>query len=238
VVTSPIKQALILAAGLGTRMRPLTDSLPKPLIPVHNKPMIAWIIERLINYNIEKLVVTTYTHAELLTTYLSNSIYSQQIEIIFSHEEHLLDSGGGIVNALLHFNTLPFFALNCDVIWGETEQDPLKLLNTNWHDNMNGLILLCEKNKFIGYDGSGDFDFKQNQLTNIGSKPYAFPGLRIFHPKIFADAPQGNFHLFKDFLFQENRLAKINAVLFDGYLMHIGTPSAIRETERLWDKIY
>jgi len=152
-----IRRAMIMAAGLGTRMRPLTDDRPKPLIEVAGKPLIDHALDRLVAAKVELAVVNLHYKAQMLRAHLDKR---RDIEIRYSSEDDaLLDTGGGVVKALPHFQDEAFFILNSDSIWVEGYSSALPTMARLWDGTrMDGLLRLAAMGSALGYEGwRGDF---------------------------------------------------------------------------------
>jgi len=225
-----VTAAMIMGAGLGTRMRPLTDDRPKPMIPVLGKPLIDHAIDRLVAAGITRIVVNLHYKAEMLRAHLSGR---RDAEIVFSDEsERLLDTGGGVVKAMPLFGDAPFFILNSDSLWTENGPPVLTALRKAWDPaRMDGLLLLAEMATALGYEGHGDFALDgDGRITRArdaahDAKPFAYPGVQIVHPRLFADAPPGAFstNLMWDRAIAARRLS---GLVLDGVWLHVGTPQA------------
>lgn len=228
-----INAAMIMGAGLGVRMRPLTDDRPKPLVTVAGKTLIDHGIDRLVAAGISMIVVNVHYKGQMVRSHLSKRT---DVEIRFSDEtEALLDTGGGVVKALGNFQDQPFFVLNSDSIWVEGPVAALPSMMEHWDaDRMDGLLLLADIATAIGYDGTGDFVLKaQGHLLRArqhAGAAYAFPGVQIVHPRMFADAPKGAFstNLMWDRAIAKGRLF---GTVLDGVWIHVGTPTARQEAE-------
>ncbi len=224
---------MVLAAGFGTRMRPLTDSKPKPLIEVAGKPLIAYGFDRLVEAGVATAVVNAH--------YLPDQIYSwcenqTVLKTIVSDEtDAILDTGGGIARALPLLGTDPFFVLNSDSFWIEKGQPALKRLKLAWTDQMDCLLLLCDPKNTTGYEGNGDFfcaaDGKLTRKRNDLKPALAYIGGYLVHPRLFADAPTGKFsmnHLWDKAIAAQRLFGLEHA----GHWLHVGTPSSIIEAEQ------
>lgn len=228
-----VKQAFILGAGFGSRMRPLTDKIPKPLVPLAGKPLIDHVISRLTNVGVEKIVVNVHYLADQLEEHLRKN---KQCEIIISDErEHLLDTGGGAKKALQHFGSDPFFIHNSDSVWIEDGQNNLQnLLNAFDNTRMDNILCLANRHTCLGYDGKGDFILNDNGLIERKPKEtdtdYVFIGASIATPALFNNAPEGAFSLNKlwDTAIRNERLYGIK---HQGLWMHVGTTEALSEAE-------
>lgn len=228
-----VTRAMIMGAGHGTRMRPLTDDRPKPLVTVGGKTLIDHSIDRLAAAGVTEVVVNVHYRAAQLIAHLEQR---RDVRVIISDEtDQLLDTGGGVVKALPHFHGEPFFILNSDSIWIEHGVPPLLAMQQAWDaTRMDGLMLLAELSTTIGYDGAGDFVWLDGGLLararGRSEKPYGYMGTQIAHPRLFADAPAGPFstNLMWDRAIAKDRLS---AVLLDGIWLHVGTPQARDEAE-------
>ena len=229
-----VTRAMIMGAGLGSRMRPLTDDRPKPLVTVAGRALIDHSIDRLAEAGVTEVVVNVHYRADQLMAHLK---HRQDVRVIISDETaQLLDTGGGVVKALPLFGGQPFFILNSDSIWRETGVPVLPAMIAAWDGNrMDGLLLLADMATAIGYDGGGDFvlegDGRVARAKGRSEQPYGYLGTQIAHPRMFADAPQGPFstNLMWDRAIAAGRLS---GTLLDGVWLHVGTPLARDEAER------
>jgi len=226
-----IKSAMILAAGLGQRMRPLTNTLPKPLIPVVGKTMLERTFEHLKNTNVSKIVVNTHYLAPLVEEYIKAS----HPKTLISHEKVLLETGGGIKKALPLLGEEAFFTLNGDSIWRGTEK--LTAMEKRWNEaEMDALLLLIPREKAHGYAGRGDFFMsEEGRLSRPKQEqeaPYVYIGVQLVHSRLFEGAPEGAFSLnvLWDKSLQRNRLY---GHVYQGDYFHISTPEDLRTYELL-----
>jgi len=227
------KSAVVLAAGLGTRMRPLTNAMPKALVRVCGKALIDHALDALADAGVGEAVVNLHHFADQLGGHLSQR---KRPGIVLSDErEQLLDSGGGVAKALPHLRGAPFFVLNADTFWIEGFRPNLLRLADAWDESrMDILLLLSAMANSIGYSGRGDFLMDgAGRLTRRAERevaPFAYAGAAIFHPRAFAAAPQGPFSLNR--LFDEAIAAeRLFGLRLEGLWLHIGTPQSIREAE-------
>ncbi len=229
-----IKTAMVLAAGLGLRLRPLTERTPKPLIPVAGKPLIDHVLDRLANVGVEKAVVNIHWQADKLRAYLSPRAKPR---IEFSDETaELLETGGGVAKALPQLGAEPFYVLNSDMIWRDSYEDSLVRLAAAWNDEtMDALLLVVQTINALGYDGMGDFNMDpEGRLTRRDERfvaPYLYAGVQILHPRLFEGVPEGKFSL--------NRLydraaeaGRLYAILHEGDWMDVGHPEGLAAAER------
>lgn len=228
----PIATAMVLAAGLGTRLRPLTDTVPKPLVPVAGQTLLDWALDRLADAGVERAVVNLHHLGDKIETHLKDRA---QPTIAFSHEAERLETGGGIAHALPMLGAGPFFAVNADVLWLNGPGDALSRLARHWNDeSMDGLLLLHETIFAFGYDGDGDFfvdaDGRLKRRPERELAPYLFTGVQILHPRLFKDAPAGMFSLnvLYDRAIEQGRLY---GLIHDGEWFHVGTAEGLAEAE-------
>jgi MurNAc alpha-1-phosphate uridylyltransferase len=229
----PPKSAMVLAAGLGTRMRPLTDAKPKPLVKVAGRALLDHVLDRLSDAGVERAVVNVHHFGGQIIAHLAAR---KRPQIVISDERGvLLDTGGGVVKALPELGNAPFFHINADTIWIDGEQPNLARLAATFDPNtMDALLLLAPTASSIGYDGRGDFamaaDSRLLARPEREIAPFVYAGVAILSPALFADAPNGNFSLITLF----NHAAatgRLSGLRLDGLWMHVGTPDAINAAE-------
>jgi N-acetyl-alpha-D-muramate 1-phosphate uridylyltransferase len=227
-----IRKAMVLAAGYGTRLKPLTDRLPKPLVPVAGKPMIDYALDRLKAYGIEEVIINVSHLKEQLTAHLAGR---GDLRIRLSEEDEPLETGGGLKKALPLLGEEAFFAINSDIIWVDEAESALARLARCWEGARMDILLLAQsKARAVGYDKGEDHLFVKAGNT-IGWKeeeaPYIFAGLAILHPRAFQDSPEGKFSI--KILWQralaQNRLF---CVPHQGPWFQTGTERDIRNAER------
>jgi MurNAc alpha-1-phosphate uridylyltransferase len=224
---------MVMAAGLGTRMRPLTDDRPKPLVMVAGKTLIDHALDRLVAAGVTMAVVNVHYKAEMLKEHLSKR---NDIEIVISEEKDaLLGTGGGVVKALPYFKGEPFFIINSDTVWVENVGSALGRMIARWNpDEMDALLLLAAMVTALGFEGRGDFNMDGlGHLSRVPERrlsPFAYPGVQIVHPRLFDGAPAGGFSTNRmwDLAIERGRLYGIR---LDGVWFHVGTPEAVREAE-------
>ncbi len=236
-MTTP-DRAMVLAAGLGTRMKPLTEKLPKPLVRVAGRPLVDHVLDRLAEAGVATAVANVHHHADLLEDHLKTRAAPK---IVISDErDRLLDSGGGVKKALGTLGAAPFFAINADTIWIEGFSANLARLARAFDPaRMDAILLLAATATSIGYDGRGDFLLDQEgRLTRRPERtvtPFVYAGAAILRPELFADTPDGAFslNLLFDRAIAQQRLFGLR---LDGLWMHVGTPEAIAEAEDCYAK--
>ncbi len=215
-------------------MRPLTDTMPKPMVPLAGRALIDHALDRLVTAGITTAVVNVHYLADVLEQHLKTRAAPRVI--ISDERAALLDTGGGVVKAMTHFSNAPFFIHNSDTVWIEHGDSVLNCMITAFDpDRMDSVMLLAPSANSLGYDGDGDFnmDAKTGRLTraNAGTKAaYVFAGVSIAHPRLFIDTPRGAFSLNKlwDTAIARGRLY---GVVLDGLWMHVGTPQALADAE-------
>lgn len=227
------KRAMILAAGLGTRMRPLTNNMPKPLVRVRGKALIDHVIDRLVSAGVETIIVNVHHHADLLRSHLANR---RDVDIRISDEtDAILGTGGGIFKVMSMFEGEPFFVHNADSIWVEGYGRALPRMIARWDSEfMDALLLAAPLVTSIGYDGPGDFLMDaEGRLSRVPERrlsPFAYPGVQIVHPRFFDGSKPGAFSInpLWDRAIESGRLF---GTRLDGVWMHVGTPDALAHAE-------
>ena len=224
------KKAMVLAAGLGTRMRPLTDKTPKPLIKVAGKPIIEYGFDRLREIGVREAVVNVHYLPDQIINWCKSF---QTPQTMISDELHVvLDTGGGIANALPLLGNDPFFVLNSDCFWIDNGEPALRRLLNMWNDDkMDCLLLICDPKYTTGYDGDGDFAMASDgKLTRQRQGALAYIGAYLVHPRLFKNAPTGKFSM--NVLWDEAiKQGRLFGVAHEGHWLHVGTPDAISKAE-------
>jgi len=225
--------AMILAAGLGERMRPLTDKKPKPLIDVAGKPLIGHVLDKLQDAGVAEAVINVHYLADLIEERLGSR---KQPRVIFSDERRqLLNTGGGIVKALPRLGAGPFYLVNSDSIWIDGVRQNLLRLAENFDPaRMDALLLLAPSATSIGYSGRGDFAMTPDGRLRARAErevvPFVYSGVAILSPALFKNAPEGAFSLTKLFD-RASEAERLYGLRLDGVWMHVGTPDAIALAE-------
>jgi len=226
--------AMILAAGLGTRMRPITDTLPKPLVEIGGRTLIDRALDSLRRQGIRRIVVNVHYRAEQMRAHLAAI---DDLEILISDEStQLLDSGGGVVHALPLLGSDPFFILNADTFWtGDAATANLHRLDQAWNgDRMDLLLLTARLDQCTGYEGRGDFLADEagrlRRHDRQSADPVAYTGAAIIRPEIFHDVPSGPFSLNLCF---DRAIAsgRLFGCAMRGRFVTVGTPEAIADAE-------
>lgn len=232
-VSPPIRRAIVLAAGLGQRMRPITDTLPKPLVKIGGKAMLDHALDRLADAGIEEAIVNVHHLAEQVEAHLSGRTRPR---ITISDERaELLETGGGAKKALPLLGAGPFFSVNSDSLWSEHGVSNFGAMAAAWDgQQMDMLLLLAERESSVGFNGAGDF-FRDEagRLARRGtatSAPYVYAGVAIVTPGFFADTPEGpfSFNLLFDRAIARGRLF---GFVLEGRWLHVDRPEAIAPAE-------
>lgn len=225
--------AMVLAGGLGTRMRPLTLTLPKPLIMVAGKTLIDRGLDALVAAGVKKAVVNVHYLADQLEAHLQSR---NDIAITISDErEQLLDSAGGIIKALPELGNNSFYILNADTFWVDAEGSNLTRLAQIWDEgSMDILLMLADKNFATGYEGRGDFHLAEDgRLSRVPleeNSDLIYAGAALVHPKLFAGQDIGVSSLNRNF---DAAVAagRLYGMVMHGHWLTVGTPEAIGEAE-------
>jgi MurNAc alpha-1-phosphate uridylyltransferase len=233
-ILSPVpRRAMVLAAGMGVRMRPLTDKIPKPLVAVAGRPLIDHVLDRLGEAGVDTAVVNVHHRADQIERHLAGR---QTPRIVISDERsELLDTGGGVVKALPVLGAAPFFHLNADTIWIDGVRPNLLLLAGMFEPNrMDALLLLAATSTSVGYAGRGDFtmaaDGRLARRSELDVAPFVYAGVAILAPALFSTAPPGAFSL--NLLFDRAiQAGRLYGLRLEGVWMHVGTPEAIAAAE-------
>jgi N-acetyl-alpha-D-muramate 1-phosphate uridylyltransferase len=226
--------AMVLAAGLGKRMRPLTETLPKPLLPVLGRTLLDRVLDRFEEAGIERVVINLHYFRDVMEKHLAAR---QRPPIELSPEPDLLETGGGVKNALPRLGAAPFYAANADILWLDGMSPALARLARAWNDDtMDALLLLQPAVSAIGYDGGGDYfadplgRLRYRKAHELA--PFIYAGVHILHPRLFSGAPEGPFSL-KRLWDQAEAKGRLWGVRHDGLWFHVGTPEGLAETEAI-----
>ena len=227
------RRAMVLAAGLGLRMRPITERIPKPLVEVGGKALIDHALDRLAVADVELAIVNIHHLADQMQRHLAPR---QKPRIEFSDErDELLGTGGGALRALPKLGPAPFYHVNSDTIWVEGVTPNLDRLAAAFDPTkMDALLLLAPTATSIGYHGRGDFSVDPDgRLFPRGERevmPFVYAGVAIFAPALFAGAPAGPFPL--NLLFERAAASgRLYGLRLDGLWIHVGAPDAIAQAE-------
>ncbi len=227
-----IDRAMVLAAGRGERLRPLTDSLPKPLFEVGGKALIDHVLDHLAKVGVTQAVVNLWHLGPLIEAHLAGR---ESPAVAFTHEPERLDTGGGVANALPLLGNDPFYLVNGKILWRDGASGALVRLADAWNDDaMDGLLLMVPKARAGGYGGPGDFFLDRDgavaRPAADATAPLVFTGIQILHPRLFEAAPEGPFslNLLYDRAMAAGRLA---GLVHDGDWLHVATPESLMEAQ-------
>lgn len=237
VPPAQVEAAIVLAAGLGQRMRPLTDTQPKPLIPFLGKPLIDHVLDRLAACGIQRAVVNGHYLADKLFAHLTTRRGGPEI-LLSDERSKLLDTGGGVVHALDKLGGKPFVTHNSDSVWVDARDNcNLSRLLAAWNETeMDCLMLLADPTHALGYHGRGDFVFQDTlgrlrRRSSEDTDALVFAGVSIAHPRLFSQTPEGPFSI--NIVWDQALLNKrVFGITLDGTWMHIGTPEALNTAEK------
>jgi MurNAc alpha-1-phosphate uridylyltransferase len=229
---------MVLAAGLGQRMRPLNNGLPKPLVRLKGRPLIDHVLDRLGEAGVARAVVNVHYCAEQIIAHVAPRL--SPIIVISDESGQLLDTGGGVRKALPALGEEPFIIHNSDSVWIDRANSNLHRLFAAWDGaRMDSLMLLAPMTNSVGYSGAGDFalDADARIVRRSGNVrvPFVFTGVSIAHPRLFENSPAGPFSL--NLLWDRAIAAgRLFGVTLDGTWMHVGDPAALDEAEGLLER--
>lgn len=227
---------MVLAAGLGTRMRPITNSTPKPLVEIGGKALIDHALDRLAEAGVQSAVVNVHHFADQIVDHLAKR--QQPIVTISDERAELLETGGGVVKALPALGSQPFMVMNSDSFWTEGARSNLTALAAEWDGTrMDTLLMLTPTDAAVGYDGRGDFFMddtgRLSPRSGADAAPYVYTGVGITNPTaMFANAPEGPFSL--NILIERiSDAGRLYGMTMEGTWFHVGTPAAIANAEQM-----
>lgn len=229
-MSTRIDTAMLLAAGFGKRMRPLTDTVPKPLVPLAGRPLIDWARDRMEKAGINRFVVNTHYLADRLDAH-----FADDPAVTLSREPDILETGGGVAKALPLLGEKPFVVANADAVWLDGPTPSVQRLIDAWDGRkMDALLLFQPTVAANDYGGAGDYFLDPNGLASRRREgevaPYLFAGVQILSPKLFEGAPDGAFSLNTLYDKAEEK-GRLRAIVHDGEWYHVGTPRALSEVE-------
>jgi MurNAc alpha-1-phosphate uridylyltransferase len=226
-------KAMVLAAGLGVRMRPLTDKMPKPLVQVAGRALLDHVLDKLGAAGVSEAIVNVHYLPDQIIDHVASR---KRPRVVISDErDKVLGTGGGVVKALPLLGDTPFFHVNADTMWIDGVRPNLTRLAEAFDPTrMDILLLMAPTASSIGYGGSGDYAMlpvgalrkrKEHQVV-----PFVYAGVAVMSPSIFADAPRSEFSLTKMFD-RANEQERLFGLRLDGVWMHVGTPDAVHAAE-------
>jgi MurNAc alpha-1-phosphate uridylyltransferase len=224
---------MVLAAGLGVRMRPLTDQMPKPLVSVAGRPLLDHVLDKLDSAGVTEAIVNVHYLPDQIIDHVATRTNPRVI--ISDERDQVLGTGGGVVKALPLLGQEPFFHVNADTLWIDGVRPNLaRMADTFDPERMDILLLMAPTASSIGYGGRGDYAMlpdgalrkrKEHQVV-----PFVYAGAAIMSPSLFADAPSGEFSLTRMFDLA-NEQERLFGLRLDGVWMHVGTPDAVHAAE-------
>lgn len=225
---------MVLAAGLGTRLRPLTDRTPKPLLPVAGRTLLDRCLDRLAEAGVGRAIVNIHWLGSQIREHLKSR---HDMEIVISDEtDQLLETGGGIVKALPLLGDAPFIAVNADLIWlDDSRETAVQRLAASFDPaRMDGILLLQPRENANGHGGPGDFfreaDGKLRRRGTHPTAPYVYTGVQILQPAMFRDAPTGSFSL--NILYDRAIASgRLHGLVHRGNWMDVGTHDGLKQAE-------
>ncbi len=229
-----VKTAMVMAAGLGTRMRPLTNDKPKPLVKVAGKAMIDHCFDKLAEVGVEKVIVNVHYFPDMLEEHLRSSDYPFEFRIS-DERDQLMETGGGLVRAQPLIDEDIFFCVNSDNLWRDAGGNSLQRLAGGWDDTqMDALLLLVPHSGARNYRGAGDFLLDEKgriaRKEPGGQAPYIYTGIQLISKRLMRDAPDGPFSTMK---LWERAIAeqRLSGMVHEGEWYEVGSPDAIAPTE-------
>ena len=226
------KTAMLLAAGLATRLRPLSLERPKALMEVAGKPLLDHALDRLAEVGVTRAVVNAHYLADQIERHLAGR---KKPAITISHEEPILDTGGGIAKALPLLGSDPFYAINAKIVWRGGREEALRRLAAIWDDaKMDALLLLQPTVTAVGYEGPGDLNMDQFGALRFRESqeiaPFVYASIQIVHPRLFAGAPGGAFPL-RPLWERAAAAGRLYGLRHDGEWYLVSTPAGLTAAE-------
>lgn len=225
-------KAFILAAGLGARMRPLTAQRPKPLAEIAGRTLLERTLDQLTDAGVSEAVINTHHLAEMIPAALKGRTAPA---LHFSYEPALLDTGGGIKNALRHFRDGPFYVLSGDGFWTDGPVPALDRLGSIWDgDKMDILVMLQPVSTFTLTKGVGDYDLAADgraTRSHAQKGAHMFTSMRINHPRIFRNAPDGPFS-YLTLLDEAEKAGRLYGIVHDAEWHHLSTVADLEAVNR------
>ncbi len=235
-MSSTPDKAFILAAGKGTRLRPYTDTMPKPMVEIAGRSIIKRTIEKLKDVGVKQIVINLHHLGDTLAQHLDDI---REPNLIFSRETELLETGGGLKKGLAHFNNEPFYIINGDALWDDGKIPALQALADRWDESKMDILLLLQPVSAMQFgEAVGDYKLaKDGRATRAKNKDgdYMFAGIRIAYPRIFEGSPDGTFS-FLELMDKAERENKLYAVAHDSNWYHISTPEDLETVDALFKK--
>lgn len=233
-MSAPITHVMVLAAGLGTRMRARADDPPKPLTEIAGRTLLDRLLDRLEAAGMTRIVINLHHKADRISAHLAQR--GGGVEIVYSDERaRLLETGGGVKKALPLLGPDPFFVCNGDILWQENADILSALIARFDAARMDALLMLAPRAACSGYDGTGDFDLHADAtLTRPhgGAADFVFGGVQVLSPTAFDATPEGAFSL-NQIYDTATATGRLYGEVLDGQWMHVGTPEGVRAAENI-----
>ncbi len=228
-----IDRAMILAAGFGTRMAPLTDTTPKPLVKLAGQALIDWTMDRLGQAGVKNFVINTHYLAEQMQDH-----FKDRADVTLRYEPVIQETGGGVRDALPVLGDNPFFVTSSDVVWFDGISPAANRMLAAWDGRrMDALLLLVPVVNTYGYDGPGDYYLTpEGELSHRAQRvaaPYVFAGLQILKPSLFADVQRDGPFPLRDIYLKTEAAGRLAAIVHDGEWFHVGTAATLSEVEEV-----
>lgn len=228
--------AMLLAAGFGVRMMPLTADRPKPMLEVAGKPMIDHALDKLVAAGVKRAVINLHYKGEVIESHLKDR---KDIEIVFSHEAEVLETGGGVKYALAHLGTDPVFCINTDLVWTDGPNgNALKAMADSWDsDRMDVMLLLKPLKEAVGFDPvRGDYFMDDNGKVfgrqDPPPRPLVFIGTQMVKPQLYVSVPDAKFSNLV--IFDEaEKAGRLHGIVHQGGAYHAGTPADLAHVNQL-----
>lgn len=229
-------KAMLLCAGLGMRMRPLTEHTPKPLIEVFGRTLLDRSLDWFWAAGVDSVIVNIHYKAEMIAAHLQGRKHPA---ITLSHEPVLLETGGGIAKALPLLGDAPFFSANSDALCIDGKTPALQRLANAWDDaTMDALLLVAAKSQAIGIESAGDFFIDAEggvrRRGDAQEAPYIFTGIQLLHPRLFHNAPSGPFSMN---LLYDRSMMRVKAIVHDGLWLHVGDAKGLAQASLFFSKL-
>jgi N-acetyl-alpha-D-muramate 1-phosphate uridylyltransferase len=226
-------KAMVLAAGLGLRMRPLTERMPKPLVQVAGRALLDHSLDKLGDAGVSEAIINVHYLPDQIIDHVAGR--KKPHAAISDERDQVLGTGGGVVKALPLLGEAPFFLVNADTLWIDGVRPNLARLAEAFDPaRMDILLLMAPTTSSIGYEGSGDYamlpDGALRKRRELQVVPFVYAGAAIISPSLFADAPKGEFSLTRMFD-SANKRERLFGLRLDGVWMHVGTPDAVHAAE-------
>jgi len=234
IAVSP-RSAMVLAAGLGSRMRPLTDTTAKPLLTLGGRSLLDHALEHLAAEGVEVVAVNAHWHADAVAEHLAQRRAVPPSTVLL-REATLLDTGGSVRAALAVLGSAPFYVVNGDAFWLNGPTSALHRLTLALEDGVDGVLLVHRASHVHAEVGFGDFAVdkwgKPRRRAQREVVPYIYAGVQLIHPRLLRDAPPGAFSMNRmwDRAIEQGRL---RAVVHDGIWFHLSTPADLQEAEQI-----